>query len=159
MMRLLDLFSGAGGAGEGYRRAGFHVVSCDIAQQPHNPHEFYRGDALAVLDTLLAGETWHGYRLHDFAAIHASPPCQEYSALRPLTTRTYAALLPQMRELLQASARLWILENVERAPMHQGVMICGTALGLNVRRHRLFDSSHFLYPPGPCRHRPENINV
>ncbi|HLZ25471.1 MAG TPA: hypothetical protein VKQ30_25390 [Ktedonobacterales bacterium] len=31
MMRLLDLFSGAGGAGEGYRRAGFHVVSCDSA--------------------------------------------------------------------------------------------------------------------------------
>ena|SRR5579859_2566602 len=156
---LLDLFAGAGGAGEGYRRAGFHVVSCDIALQKHNPHEFYQDDALAVLDTLLAGQEWHGYRLHDFQAIHASPPCQEYSALRYLKHKKYAALLSDVRERLIASRLTWILENVERAPMHQGVMICGTALDMNVRRHRLFDSSHFLYPPGPCRHRPENINV
>lgn len=72
--RLLDLFCCAGGAGEGYRRAGFEIVGCDIQPQPHNPHEFYQGDALEALDTLLAGDQWHGYWLRDFKGIHASPP-------------------------------------------------------------------------------------
>lgn len=33
--RLLDLFCGAGGAAEGYHRAGFEVVGVDIEAQPH----------------------------------------------------------------------------------------------------------------------------
>jgi DNA (cytosine-5)-methyltransferase 1 len=158
---LLDLFCGAGGAGEGYARAGFRVVGVDLDAKPlrHNPHETYQGDALAVLDTLLRRRKWKGYRLSDFDAIHASPPCQEYSALRSMKTRKYAAVLPQVRERLRVSRVPWVVENVERAPMHQGVMICGTALGLNVRRHRLFDSSHFIYPPGPCRHHTQNVNA
>src|SRR5579859_5962089 len=105
---LLDLFSGAGGAGEGYRRAGFHVVSCDIAPQKHNPHEFYQGDALVVLDTLLGGQEWHGYRLHDFHAIHASPPCQDYARSRYITHpnerhngKVYPRLIAPVRERLE----------------------------------------------------------
>ena len=53
MPKLLDLYSCAGGAGEGYRRAGFDVYSVDIADQPNNPFPFYKGDVLEVLLDLL----------------------------------------------------------------------------------------------------------
>lgn len=146
-MRMLDLFCGAGGAAMGYHRAGFdEIVGVDIMPQPHYPFTFIQADAMT-------------FPLDGFNAIHASPPCQEYSALRNMKTHQYAAVLPQMRERLITAGVPWIMENVPQAPMLQSVMICGTALGIPVRRHRLFDSSHFLYPAGPCRHSLDDINV
>jgi DNA (cytosine-5)-methyltransferase 1 len=73
--RLLDLFSGAGGAAMGYARAGFEVVGVDIRPQPRYPFEFVRDDALAVLANLDVFEELYG----SFDVIHASPPCQLFS--------------------------------------------------------------------------------
>ena len=152
--RILDLFCCEGGAGMGYHRAGFEVVGVDIAPQPRYPFAFHQADAIAYLAGLIeSGE------IRQFDAIHASPPCQEYSTLKSRKTRQYPDLLAPMRQMLIASGLPWIMENVATAPMHQGVMICGTALGWNVRRHRLFDSSHLLYPPGLCRHHLDNVNI
>lgn len=46
------------------------------------------------------------------------------------------------------SSPLPIIENVVGAPLRNPVMLCGLALGLNVKRHRLFESNAFLMSPG-----------
>jgi DNA (cytosine-5)-methyltransferase 1 len=71
-VRLLDLFCGAGGCSVGYHRAGFDVVGVDLHPQPNFPFPFKQCDVLT-----LAGHPW----LRAFDAIHASPPCQAYTAL------------------------------------------------------------------------------
>ena len=168
--RLLDLFAGAGGAGEGYRRAGFHVVAVDLDPKPlrHNPHEWYVGDALEVLDTLLSHGEWQGYRLHDFAAIHASPPCQADSVIsRNLGyAKNHVRMIAPVRERLMRVRVPWIMENVEGAPLCNPVMLCGSSFGLGIaengwylRRHRLFESSHLLFAASRCRHKGMAISV
>jgi len=149
-MRLLDLFCGAGGASEGYERAGFtEIVGVDIACQPHYPYTFIRADALS-------------FPLDGFDAIHASPPCQDYARTRFIVSRRgreYPRLIAPMRERLIASGLPWIMENVEGAPLMNPVTLCGTSLGLRVRRHRLFESSHLLFAAGPCNHQDGDVGV
>lgn len=151
---LLDLFCGAGGCGVGYTRAGFRVVGCDLNPKPlrHNPHECYQGDALAVLDALLDGGAWHGYRLNDFAAIHASPPCQAYTRARHIQRREHPELLEPTRERLLTTQLPWVMENVSGAPMGHFVELCGTQFDLPIYRHRQFESSELLMSPGKCHH-------
>jgi DNA (cytosine-5)-methyltransferase 1 len=150
-MRLLDLFCGAGGAAVGYHRAGFEVVGVDINPQPHFPFEFHQADALT-------------YPLEGFDVIHASPPCQAFTqAARLRPTNEHPNLIPETRARLQASGSAWIIENVPGAPLIEPVQLCGTALGLGavgfeLRRHRLFESSEFLWGL-PCSHRLPSLPV
>ena len=112
MPRLLDLFCGAGGAAMGYHRAGFEVVGVDIAPQPHYPFKFLEGDAL---DTL---RWWMTSSIHDFDAIHASPPCHDHSTLSALHGKDKTgALLGATRSLLEQTGLPWVIENVPGAPM------------------------------------------
>lgn len=141
--RLLDLFSGAGGAAVGYSRAGWDVTGVDLAPQPRYPFAFHRADALAYL-------TEHG---HEYDAIHASPPCQAYSALRNRhPDRTYPDLVAATRTALVASGRPWVIENVPGAPLHHWIALCGTMFGLRVYRHRRFETSCFLWQPQHPEH-------
>ena len=155
-MRVLDFFCKAGGCTRGYQQAGYEVVGVDIEPQPrYVGEEFYQEDALFVLDTLCAGLPWHGYTLADFLFIHASPPCQAYSAATFTSRSTgfvYPDLLPVTRSLLIATGLPWVIENVIGAPVQSGVILCGSMFGLQVRRHRHFETSHMLFTPGPCRH-------
>ena len=145
---LLDLFSGAGGSAAGYRRAGFCVLGVDHRSQPrYVPHggcRFVQADALDYLRV-------HG---QEFDAIHASPPCQAYSALRCLPWlrgRSYPKLIEPLRPILCATGRPWTIENVERAPL-DGITLCGTMFGLPVYRHRVFESSLLLLQPAHVKH-------
>ena len=152
---LLDLFCKAGGATKGYQRAGFYVVGVDIEPQPHYcGDEFVHGDAV----DFLAGD------LSRFAAIHASPPCQGYSRMRHLPwlrDKEYPLLIEPVRDLLQQSGLPWAMENVEDAPLTRepglfgvhGVMLCGTMFGLDVYRHRPFESNIILSQPEHPKHR------
>lgn len=163
---LLDLFCGAGGAAAGYARAGFTVIGVDLAPQPRYPFAFFQADALVVLDTLLAGDAWEGYCLADFSVIHASPPCQEYSAtrfMRKITNTNYIRpmLLAPLLERLRAARRPWVLENVAGAKgdLPNALELCGASFGLPLLRHRLFVSSELLFAPTHCRHPAAFYNV
>jgi DNA (cytosine-5)-methyltransferase 1 len=139
--RLLDLFCGAGGVAMGYHRAGFDVVGVDIKPQPNYPFRFWQGDALYT-------DNWPDFPI---AAIHASPPCQAYSAMHGSTGPD---LIGPTRELLEATGLPYVIENVEGAPLHDPIKLCGSMFDLDVERHRLFETN---WPLGdhhwPCRHQ------
>lgn len=138
--RLLDLFCGAGGAGMGYVRAGFEVVGVDIAPQPRYPFEFHQGDALEFVQA-------HG---REFDVIHASPPCQGYSACRFLPQNAgnvYALLIDAVRAELRSSGKPFVIENVSGAPLETPVILEGRMFGLKVLRKRLFECSPYLLAP------------
>ncbi len=148
MMRLLDLFCCAGGAGMGYHRAGFEVVGVDLRPQPRYPFEFIEADVLSLDPAFVAS----------FDAIHASPPCQAHTAMKTMhNAKEHLDLVPETRALLNASGRPWIMENVVGAPLLDPILLCGTMFGLGVedaelRRHRLFETS-FSIPLHPqCQH-------
>ena len=151
--RLLDLFCGAGGAAMGYHRAGFDVVGVDIAPQPNYPFEFWQLDALQELRRYLIGDHYLG----DFDAIHASPPCQAFTAYqRTGNVGDYPDLIAPVRELLQATGLPYVIENVVGAPLQDSQMLCGTMFDppLEIQRHRIFETNWNLEPPTwPCRHK------
>ena len=141
--KLLDLFCGAGGAAMGYARAGFEVVGVDIDPQPRYPFEFVQADALA-------------FPLDGFDVIHASPPCQRFSqATKRWEGRReiHPDLVEYMRVrfAVEAPEALYVIENVEGAPLRDPLRLCGSSFGLDVRRHRLFESNVPLVAP-PCNH-------
>lgn len=126
--RLLDLFCGAGGASMGYHLAGFEVVGVDINPQPSYPFKFYRADALR-------------FHLGGFDAIHASPPCQAFTALK---SREHADVIDLVRDRLSLSGVPWVMENIPTSPLRQDLLLCGSMFGLDVRRHRIFESNFEL---------------
>lgn len=142
--RLLDTFCGAGGAGMGYHRAGFDVVGVDIKPQPRYPFEFVQGDALEFI-------AQHG---HEFDVIHASPPCQAYTRSASSSRSSgvvYADLMEATRTALCEIGRPYVIENVPEAKFGSFVKLCGSSFGLDVRRHRNFETSLFIWGM-PCDH-------
>ena len=147
-MRLLDLFCGAGGAAMGYHRAGFdEIVGIDHVPKPDYPFAFIEADALDWLRDA-AGADY----LHNFDLIHASPPCQRFSAMNNHDRWAYPDLIPATRDLLIASGVPYVIENVPRAPLLNPIQICGTGLGMDrIQRHRIFECSFPVWST-PCNH-------
>jgi len=152
--RLLDLFSGAGGAAMGYYRAGFDVVGVDIKPMPRYPFEFYQADALEYCAA-------HG---REFDVIHASPPCQFYSEMTPEASRAnHPDLIAAMRQTLENANKPFIIENVAGAKhiLHNPLKLCGSMFSLGVRRHRYFEMSPItFYFTLSCNHsgKPVYLN-
>jgi DNA (cytosine-5)-methyltransferase 1 len=151
--RLVDLFCKAGGMTKGYQRAGFYVVGVDVEPQPNYcGDEFVQMDAFAFLDNMLRLERVGCQPArYTFAAVHASPPCQHYlnlGAVNRAMGRTYdhPDLIAAVRQRIIATGLPYVIENGEdaRPAMLEPVRICGTGLGLPLRRHRLFESNVLL---------------
>ena len=154
--RLLDLFCGAGGAAVGYSRAGFEVVGVDNRPQPHYPFEFVQRDALEVLDEMISEWGDPDGRDPDFSAIHASPPCQSFTAYRRKGHGVgdgYRDLIDPVRALLVESGLPYVIENVPGAPLRWPVTLCGSMFDLHVRRHRLFETNFLIDHLPVCSHK------
>ncbi len=146
MKRLLDLFCKAGGAGMGYHRAGYEVTGVDIEPQKNYPFEFVQADALEYLR-----DHWL-----EFDVIHASPPCQRNSTMTKGLWKdrldSHPELIAPVREILVKTGKPYIIENVPGAPLINATVLCGSMFeGLQVRRHRLFETSFMVIAPA-CNH-------
>ena len=138
-MKLLDLFCCQGGAAAGYHRAGFDVVGVDHVAQPNFPFPLICADVFEILSS-----RW--FDVSAFDAIHASPPCQfatVYNNNKDHVRDDHPNLIPATREALEAIGLPYVIENVEgaRSELVDPVRICGTGLGVRVRRHRYFESN------------------
>ena len=140
--RALDLFCCAGGASRGLVDAGYEVTGVDLVPQPSYPYKFVEGDAL-------------DFDVRDYDLIWASPPCQAFTAYarRHGHVKPRPNLIPAVRNLLANSGTPYIIENVPGAREHmkEPVVLCGSMFGLDVRRHRLFETSFTVRQPR-CRH-------
>ncbi|MBN0044143.1 DNA cytosine methyltransferase [Streptomyces actuosus] len=135
--RLLDLCCGAGGLSMGYYLAGFDVVGVDIHPQPNYPFTFVQADGLDYA-------AQHG---HAFDLVHGSWPCERYAAVTRWrgNPESHPDLIGSGRQVMQATGRPWVLENVPETAaaglLRPDYLLCGTQFGLKVRRHRVFETS------------------
>lgn len=167
--RLLDLFCGAGGAARGYQLAGFEVTGVDCRHQPRYAGDrFIQADALELLRELISGATvsdssGRPISMSTVDAIHASPPCQRFTALAGLyrpAAAVHPDLLTPTLALLADVSIPWVVENVPGAPLRADIVLCGEMFGLKVRRHRWFQTSPMLYQlMAPCRHDTHPVGV
>lgn len=148
--KAADLFCGAGGAAMGLYRAGFDVDGWDITPQKNYPFTFHHGNALDV-------------DVSDYDFVWASPPCQAYTIAGHNQRRhgkIYQDLMAEVRAKLTQTKVLWVIENVSGAPMRCDVMLCGSMFGLNIVRHRIFETNYpDLILTSKCQHPRMPVTV
>lgn len=96
------------------------------------------------MDALMFLEDVAQWGPFQFDGIHASPPCQFYSNVTPEEYRGFHPdLIGPARALLELAGLPYVIENVEcaRPWLHDPVMLCGSSFGLDVQRHRLFETN------------------
>lgn len=141
-MKALDLFCKAGGASMGLSHAGYEVTGVDISPQPRYPFTFVQADALT-------------FDLSGYDFIWASPPCQKYSLAQRIRANEHPDLVELIRERLIASGAPWCIENVVGAPLRNPIELCGAMFGLQVYRHRRFETSFPIVAPShPLHYAP-----
>lgn len=142
----------------GYHQAGFIPYGVDKDPQPHYPFPFHQGDVIVVLATLLAGGaidfthkdgTVEWLSIADFAAYHASPPCQAKTKAQKIMGNEHPRLIRPTRALLLETGAPYVIENVvpedpesDPDPLIDPILLCGGMFqGLRTYRHRLFETN------------------
>ena len=151
-IKLLDLFCCGGGAGMGYKRAGFEVTGVDITHQPKYPFNFVRDDAINYLIN----------NHHKYDVIHASPPCQnntKATLTHKANGKEYECFIERTREALLKIDKPFIIENTMDAPLINPITLCGSMFGLKTYRHRLFESNIELSVPAHPKHIAKNTKM
>lgn len=119
----------------GYHMAGFEVTGVDWEPQPAYPFKFWQDDVMNITDRQAISIS------RNFDAVAASPPCQGYSVTENMSSGMHPRLIGPTREFLEFIGLPFVIENVPGAPLREPVQLCGSAFGLRVRRHRLFESN------------------
>lgn len=160
--RLLDLFCCQGGAAAGYRAAGFHVTGVDIDSR-HGERYRQAGDVFWTRDALAFLRGHAAWIRRVFAAVHASPPCQRYSACQRIRDRDHPDLIGLVREALERVGLPYVIENVEdaRPELRDPVTLCGASFGLRTYRHRLFETGngYALEQPEHAEHTEHTVKM
>jgi DNA (cytosine-5)-methyltransferase 1 len=149
---VLDGCCGAGGAARGYVDAGHEVWGVDLHLQPN----YLKSGAAGFLQTNILQslrEPW--ITKVDF--IHVSPACERHSAMsacRPGLADGYPDLIAAARDMLEATGRPYVIENVPGSPLIEPVTLCAQMFrpGIPLYRHRLFEAGGGLVleqPPKP----------
>ena len=103
-MRLLELHAGTGSVGDAFRQYNWDVIGLDIT----NGH--------AIQCDILQWD-YTTYKLGYFDAIHASPPCTQYSICRtcaktPRNLEYVDALVSRTLDIIQyLQPTVWLIEN------------------------------------------------
>jgi DNA (cytosine-5)-methyltransferase 1 len=163
--KAIDAFSGEGGAGEGYMRAGFCCDAVDNSQARLDRYPVRCSGQRLILADALEYLVAHG---HEYAFRHTSPPCTGYSrgtAALPDRLEKYDRMIAATRDVLQSIPGPYVIENVEDAhKIHHELIdpltLCGFEFNLTARdddgvllylkRHRVFESNVFLMGAGGC---------
>jgi len=137
-VKLLDLCCKAGGCSRGYELAAreigleIEISGVDVEYQPNYPYRFIQEDAVTYLQN-----NWRAY-----THIHASPPCQRYSASTAKMRRrgkVYADILEPLRQLMYETGLPGVIENVPQAPIRPDLLLTGPMFDLKVLRKRRFE--------------------
>ncbi len=185
--KVLDLFSGEGGAGHGYHLAGCdsYAVEWEDKRALNYPYAVTVRNVFDVLNELLDGEQvafWKGdeYELlgiGDFNLIHASPNCQGYSistSALPNRFDRYDRWIARTRAQLIETGLPYVIENVmgAKSELINPIMLCGRMFDLGaiddddtplvLDRHRLFELSpdirdRVIVPDHPRHSRDDQV--
>lgn len=135
----------------GLSRAGFTVMGIDHKPQPRYPFHFIEGDWTMVREIVKA---------FDFQFIWASPPCQRYMKSGLVNKKGRPDLIGPVRDVLLSIGIPFVMENVPGAPLRKDLMLCGSHVGLPIRRHRIFEIHGFIAPQQPvCDHSNPVIGI